>query len=453
MAHRSAASGPSGRPLVVLLNWRDTGHPDGGGSEVYAEHLADGLVGQGYAVTLFTARYPGSAPTETRPSGVQVVRRGGRLGVYWQAARAFRRGDLGRADVVVEVQNGMPFLAAAWSRGTPVVVLVHHVHREQWQVIFDPLRARLGWWLESWLAPRVNRRHRYIAVSDVTRDELAGLGVDRSAVSVVHNGALPPPPHDVERATAPTLLALGRLVPHKRVEIALEAVGRLRSEFPDLELVVAGRGWWEQPLRDRAVELGVVDRVRFAGFVDERERHRLYASSWVSLVPSIKEGWGLVVVEAGLHATPSIAFRGAGGVAESIQDGVTGLLAEPDDVDDFVRLTRELLLDRERRELLGKAARAYAGGFTWGETVQGCAAVLEAARSEAVTRAGGGRSARAVVEQALAGLLHRRLGRGVDAVRREEAQDGREDGGHEDPHDAPGVWSPDVVTGRTVTEQ
>jgi glycosyltransferase involved in cell wall biosynthesis len=102
----------------------------------------------------------------------------------------------------------------------------------------------------------------------------------------------------------------------------------------------------------------------------------------VSLVPSLKEGWGLVVVEAGLHATPSIAFHGAGGVADSILDGVTGLLAGADDVDDFVRLTRELLLDRERRELLGKAAQEYAGGFTWGQTVQGCGAVIQAALAE-----------------------------------------------------------------------
>jgi glycosyltransferase involved in cell wall biosynthesis len=435
VAQRMGQSGPSGRPLVVLLNWRDTGHPDGGGSEVYAEHLADGLVAGGYDVTLFTARYAGSPASEIRPSGVRVVRRGGRLGVYWQAARTFRRGELGSADVLVEVQNGMPFLAAAWARRTPVVVLVHHVHREQWQVIFDPVRARLGWWLESWLAPRINRRHRYIAVSDVTRDELAALGVDYQAIRVVHNGALPPPPHDVERAPRPTLLALGRLVPHKRIEIALETVSRLRAEFPDLELIVAGRGWWDEPLRAKAAELGVGDRVRFAGFVDEQERHRLYASSWVSLVPSIKEGWGLVVVEAGLHGTPSIGFHGAGGVSESIQDGITGVLAAADDVDDFVRLTRELLLDRERRELLGKAAQAYAGGFTWAETVQGCAAVLDAARAEAASSPT--RSARAVVEQRLAGLLHRRLGRGVDTVGSEDAKDRGNDRSHDDSHGTP----------------
>jgi glycosyltransferase involved in cell wall biosynthesis len=373
---------PPGRPHIVLLNWRDTAHPDGGGSEVYAEQLTDGLAASGYDVSVFTARYPGSAATAIRPSGVRVVRRGGRLGVYWQAARAVRRGDLGRPDLIIEVQNGMPFLAAAWARRAPVVVLVHHVHREQWRVIFDPVRARLGWWLESRVAPRVNRGHRYIAVSAATQDELAGLGVDRDAIAVVHNGALPPPPHDVARSAAPRLLVLGRLVPHKRIEIAMEVVRQLQPEFADLELVVAGRGWWEGPLRKRAMELGLGEAVRFTGYVDDVERHRLYASSWVSLVPSLKEGWGLVVVEAGLHATPSIAFHGAGGVADSIQDGVTGLLAGADDVDDFVRLTRELLLDRERRELLGKSAQEYAGGFTWEQTVQGCAAVIQAALAE-----------------------------------------------------------------------
>ena len=71
---------------ILLLNWRDTGHPEGGGSEVYVEQLADGLAGNGHRVTIFTARYPGSAAAETRPSGVRVIRRGSRLTLYPRAA-------------------------------------------------------------------------------------------------------------------------------------------------------------------------------------------------------------------------------------------------------------------------------------------------------------------------------------------------------------------------------
>ncbi len=375
---------------MLYLNWRDTGHPEGGGSEVYAERVADGLARLGHHVTVLTARYAGSAAEEVRPSGVRVVRAGGRLGVYPHAAWAVRSGRVPAPDIIIETQNGVPYLAALWSRRTTHVVLVHHVHREQWPVVFGPMMARFGWFLESRVAPAVNRRRPYVAVSEVTRRELGELGVDPERVRVIHNGALPPPPHDVQRSPDPQLLLLGRLVPHKRVELALEAMARLREEFPTARLVIAGRGWWEEEIRDEIERLGLGDRVELAGFVTEEERHRLLASSWVSLVPSIKEGWGLVVVEAGMHATPTVAFDGTGGITESIIDDETGYLARHDDLDDFVQLIRRLLVDPTERRRLGKGAEAFAAEFTWDATVASWDGVIRDAVARR-TRAPGSR--------------------------------------------------------------
>ena len=117
---------------VVFLSWRDTRHPEGGGAEKYLEMVATGLVGLGATVTVFCAAHP-AAPPDEEVAGVRYVRRGGRLTVYLRGMLALLRGSLGSPDVVVDVQNGLPF----WSRlvtRTPVVVLVHHVHREQWPV-------------------------------------------------------------------------------------------------------------------------------------------------------------------------------------------------------------------------------------------------------------------------------------------------------------------------------
>ena len=366
---RAGAVTPSVR--VVILNWRDTGHLEGGGSEVYTERIADGLADLGHDVTIFTAAYRGAAEAETRASGARVVRRGSHQSVYLWAPIMYRRRRLGRPEVIIEVHNGMPFLARVWARHrTAVVVLVHHVHREQWHVVFGPLRARVGWFLESAVAPRVNRRSRYVAVSDVTRAELAGLGVPGEHVGVIHNGTPAPLGVPVPRTDHPSMLVLGRLVPHKRVEIAIETLALLRPDFPGLTLTIAGRGWWEDQLRDLADRLGVGGCTRFAGYVTPQERHRLYSESWVSLMPSLKEGWGLVVVEAGAHGTPSVAFHGAGGVSESIIDGVTGLLAQSDSVEDFADKTRALLSDAALRGRLGQDAKTHAQQFDWDTAVK-----------------------------------------------------------------------------------
>ncbi|MDF2742405.1 MAG: glycosyltransferase family 4 protein [Actinomycetia bacterium] len=350
-AHDPPAAAPEGG--VLFLNWRDTTHPEGGGSEVYVE----------------------------RVGGIRVVRRGGRLTVYLHAWWAHLTGRLGRHDVVVDVQNGLPFFSALWCR-RPLVVLVHHVHREQWRVVLPPLQARVGWWIESRLAPRLYRQARYVAVSEATRRELATLGVPPAAIAVVHNGTavaagLAEP---VGRTPHPSVCVLGRLVPHKRVELALEAAARIRPHLPGLRVVVVGQGYWEPRLREAVDRLGLQDAVELLGWVDEEAKRRVLASSWVLAMPSLKEGWGLAVLEAAAAGTPTVAFRAAGGLRESVLHGATGLLA--DDLEEFTRHLAWVLLNRHLRERLGEAARAHAARYTWPQTVAAFAAVLDEAATE-----------------------------------------------------------------------
>ncbi len=347
---------------VLILNWRDEHHPEAGGSEVYVGQMARGFVERGARVTMLCPRYPGAVRRETL-DGVRYLRVGGRLSIYLLAPLLAALRALPRHDAVVEIQNGMPFLAAAYFR-TPVTVVVHHVHREQWPILFHPAMARLGWWLEGTLAPRVARHTPYVTVSEATRDELAALGVRRESVSVIRNGSPRLPDVVVgPRSETPELVVLGRLVPHKRVELAIEAAASLRADHPDLRLTVVGEGWWHHHLSERVSELGLEDVVSFTGHVSEDEKHRLLARAWVSALPSVKEGWGLAVVEAGLHQTPVVAFRAAGGVRESLVDGETGLLA--DDQAGFTGALGQLLSDQQLRARMGEAAQRHAASFTW----------------------------------------------------------------------------------------
>ncbi|MFD1826657.1 MULTISPECIES: glycosyltransferase family 4 protein [Mumia] len=356
---------------VLICNWRDTRNPEGGGSERFVEEVARGLVERGDRVTVFCAAHD-QAPRDELRDGIRFVRRGDKMAVYVFAFLRLLLRRFGHVDLVVDVQNGLPFFTRLATR-KPVVVLVHHVHREQWPVVYPGLVGRVGWWIESWVAPRLYRRSRYVAVSTATRDELVALGVGRERVSVVHNGTDPTPATDVERSTHPSMCVVGRLVPHKQVEHAIDAVAAL-TELPDLTLTVVGDGWWEDELRAYAAGRGVADRVVFTGFVDERAKHDVYASSWLMLLPSLKEGWGLVVGEAGSHSTPTVAYRSAGGTQESVDDGDSGVLV--DDQAEFVAAVRHLMTDDALRERLGKGALDKSRAFTWTQTREGFASVL-----------------------------------------------------------------------------
>lgn len=346
---------------VVFCNWRDTTNPEGGGSERYVEHIARGLVRRGCRVTICCAHHD-NAPADEIRDGVRFVRRGGKLGVYPRALAGLALRRLGPVDLVVDVQNGLPFFTRLATR-RPVVVLVHHVHREQWPVVFPGLPGRIGWWIESRLAPRLYARSQYVTVSAATRDELDELGVGAGRIAVVHNGTDPSPDLTGERSPTPTICVVGRLVPHKQIEHAIDAVAELRGRFPRLRCQIAGAGWWDDSLRKYAVRRGVADAIDFLGHVDEAEKHRIYARAWVQALPSLKEGWGLVVGEAGAHATPTVAYRSARGTQESITDDVSGLLV--DSKAELIAALGELLDDHELRERLGKGAYESSLRYTW----------------------------------------------------------------------------------------
>jgi glycosyltransferase involved in cell wall biosynthesis len=214
-------------------------------------------------------------------------------------------------------------------------------------------------------------------VSGATAEELGTLGIDAGRISVVPNGIETPPAVEAQRSATPRLVVLGRLVPHKRVEHAVEVLARLQDRWPGLRLSIVGEGWWEGELRARAEALGVAGLVEFHGFLDEQAKHEELARAWVQLCPSVKEGWGLVVTEAGQHEVPTVGYRSAGGLRESILDGGTGVLV--DDLDEMTEAVDRLLTDGPARLRMGEAAARHAAAYSWAASVRGFAGVLSAA--------------------------------------------------------------------------
>ncbi len=357
---------------VVFFSWRDTTNPEGGGAERYLEKMAEGLVARGVRVTIFCAQHA-EAPADEVRDGIRFVRAGSKMGVYAHGLAALARRRFGAYDAIVDVQNGLPFFTRLASR-RPVVVLVHHVHREQWPVVYPGPTGRVGWWIESRLAPRLYRACQYIAVSQATRTELATLGVDPERISVVHNGTDPAIPLSDVKTSYPSICVVGRLVPHKQVEHAIDAVAALRPVHPDLRLTVVGSGWWSERLLEHAQASGVADAIVFEGHVSEERKQQIYAESWLMALPSLKEGWGLVIGEAGMHGTPTVAYRSAGGTQESIEADVSGVLV--DDQAELVATIGHLLDATNERDRLGEGAREMSHRFTWGHAQGSFATVL-----------------------------------------------------------------------------
>ncbi|MFD7706632.1 glycosyltransferase family 4 protein [Streptomyces sp. NPDC059785] len=353
---------------IVFLAHRDLGHPAAGGSELLVDRLASGLTRLGHQVTLLCGG-PASPPREYR-----VVSAGGDLGHFLRARSAFRRRVGDACDLLVEVCNGMPYLAPYWHRG-PTLCLVNHVHTDLWRMRFGGAlapAARVGRRLEQWALTGAQHRGLLVAVSPSTAHALHGIGVERDRIRMVHNGVEEPGPR-APRSPEPLFLAVGRLVEYKRIDLLLRLWERVRPVTGG-RLVIVGDG----PQRARLGRLAGAD-VEFAGHVDEAEKHRLLCAAWLLLHPSAVEGWGLVVMEAAARGTPAIAFD-VPGLRDSVADGRTGILAHGES--SFAAAWCTLALSGRRRALLGGAARERAARYRWAHTVRRFEAVAaEAARS------------------------------------------------------------------------
>ena len=164
---------------ILFCNWRDMKNPEGGGSERYVESMAQGLVERGHQVTIFCAAHA-LAPRNEIVNGVRFIRRGSKLDVYAHAFLGILFRRFGKIDLIVDVQNGLPFFTRL-ATCKPVVVLVHHVHREQWPVVYPGLIGKVGWWIERWLSPSVSRLHLHRRLSGNP------AGTDRSGRRPVEN--------------------------------------------------------------------------------------------------------------------------------------------------------------------------------------------------------------------------------------------------------------------------
>src|ERR1700741_1219487 len=104
-------------------------------------------------------------------------------------------------------------------------------------------------------------------------------------------------------------------------------------------------------------------------------RHARRVGAWVPVLPSRKEGWGLAVGEAAQHAVPTIGYRSSGGLADSIIDGVTGVLV--DSRTELGNRLQQLLGDPGRRDQRGAKAQARSAEFSWPQSADAMRTVLE----------------------------------------------------------------------------
>lgn len=343
---------------IAILSWRDTAHPQAGGSELVIDRLAEGLTERNHQVTLL---HGGPSAEHDYPA----FRTGGDFTQYVLAPFTFWR-RARDTEVLIDLENGIPFFSPLWQR-RPVVCMILHIHVDQWSMRFPRPISTFGRWLETRVMPFVYRHATFATISPSTTEALQKLGIRAGAITTLELGIdfhplEPKPSHE------PRFVILGRLVPHKRIDLALRMWERVRPEIGGA-LVIIGDG----PELERLKAMSVRG-VEFLGRVDEQQKRDELARAWLLIHPAHHEGWGMVVMEAAVASVPTLAFD-VPGVRDSVQDGVTGVLVDVED--EFVAEWIALAKNNPRRHAMALEARNRAAMFTWSRTLDSLESLLK----------------------------------------------------------------------------
>lgn len=234
----------------------------------------------------------------------------------------------------------------------PLVATIHATEHGRNNGLHNEIQQKIGR-LESAL---VGAADQVICCSRSMEREIQHLfRAEPVKISVIPN-AVGSIPYQEKSRDSREILFIGRLVIEKGVQILMEAFSRLLNDYPNTKLTIAGSGPYMPNLQQQAEDLGITTSVNFTGFVSEDVRNELLTRSQVAVFPSLYEPFGIVALEAMAAGVPVVASQ-TGGLAETIVDGETGLLASPGDAEALHQSLARLFADPELAKKLTQNAR------------------------------------------------------------------------------------------------
>lgn len=354
---------------ILIFNWRDIENPAGGGAEILTHEMAKRWVKMGHEVTQFSSLFKGAMEIE-KIDGVRFIRKGNSdarhlfESVHFMAFRYYKKHFKGKFDIVVDEIHGLPFFTPFYVKEKKVA-LICEVADKIWDTNFPYPFNILGKAIEKNYF-RYYKNIPFLTISPSTKNDLQKFGVNSDNITVLPMGInLPKKLPSCKKEKNLTLVFVGRLTKAKGAEDAIKACRILKKNFANLKLWIIGRGKdkYEKKLKNMVNKLELGANVVFMSFVSQEKKFELIARSHVLVAPSIKEGFGLTIPEAGIVSTPAVAYN-VGGLRDIIVDGENGLLIKPE-VKEIAKSIQKLIIDQNLYKRIQQGALKYAKSLSW----------------------------------------------------------------------------------------
>lgn len=361
---------------ILILNWRDIKNSRAGGAELLTQEVAKRWVVLGHTVTIFCERFEG-ATSEEIIDGVTVVRRGRWWSVHFWAMIYYFFRFRKYTDIIVDEVHWYPFFSVLYAPQKSVLLVCEVASRLFFRLFPYPV-AIFGRFVEK-IYVFLYRRTPVIAISDSTRRALLDEGFIRKNITVIPMGlSIPGTKKRFHKSSRLTIIVVGRLHVLKGVADAISAFVHIQTRIPLSNLWIVGGDseGYQSELKRQVDGFGMSRNVTFFGRVSEEKKFELLSRAHILLMPSVHEGWGLVVAEAASQGTPAVGYRTAG-VKDVIVDGETGVLVAPGDSDALATETLKLWGDQSRYQRYQKTGRKRAHSMHWDDTARESLAVLQ----------------------------------------------------------------------------
>lgn len=220
---------------------------------------------------------------------------------------------------------------------------------------------------------------RSIAVSEMTKKGLESFGVSGKNVYIVHNGvdvkkigSIQPSVHKCD------IIFVGRLIREKNVDLLIEAMVQVKRSMPDVKCHIMGDGPEKERLAGLVADKGLSDNIRFLGFLEHDEVMARMKSCKVLALPSVREGFGMVVIESFACSLPVVTVLHSRNAASELVDEHTGLVIKPDAFE-LAEAIRLLINDTSVREEKSISALNRSQDYDWDSIVRKLMVIYEEA--------------------------------------------------------------------------
>lgn len=360
---------------ILILNWRDTKHPLAGGAEISTHEHAKRWVREGHRVIQVSSFFKG-ADSEEIIDGVKIVRLGNHYTVHLLAFLYYLKNIRNKVDVVIDEFHFIPFFTPLYV-GVKKVAFIHEIAGSTWFKNANFPINIIGYLLEPFFFI-LYRNIPFMTVSESTRRELIDLRIPSRNIYLIHNGLRSTSVVN-KKEPRPTLIYLGRLAKDKGIEDAIDAFYKTRQNMEDIKLWIVGKeekeGYLEE-LRNLTQKLCVDKDILFFDYVSDKKKFELLQKAWILVHPSIKEGWGLTVIEAASCRTPTIAYN-VPGLCDSIINDKTGLLVDNKSPEEMANKILSLMRNPKEYAKLSSNALLWSKKFSWRKSTSESLRVIE----------------------------------------------------------------------------